>query len=556
MGFEIADTTGLGDDLKGSLVVLLEGGGNPITAEEWETYVPPPGYMLNTPRAGWFNELIVLGSPFVPTGEITNVTTPDGYTWDSVAAVQRSVYPYIPVTVNGQTLSPQEIAYAITTPPPGIVFIDSNDKNHENIYYGTDGENGSAARLQYFIEDLWGNIYILKSLNAASSTDDLVAQAVADAVLPVGWTKPEPRYFTQDMVYGPSLSGPDDSIAHANEFRDSADSAWMQIEWAANGMTLNAAAEGGLPIWAGQKGGLLLGTSNHDTIYGAQGDDFFIASQGNDVYDGGRGINTISYDSAVADIKLAYADDGIGFVVTSHQGIDTLFNIDRVKLTDGEYATPDLREVAVVGIEFAATLDGVSTAITPSFFLGDESLKLHYQLIDTNPNIVIAGSNLNDFIALQGGGNNAVNGGGGDDVIDGGMGSTFFSSGGGSNTFFLDVRATGVSWSTITDFEVGADKATVWGWEKGISKIAYIDQSNGTAGFEGLTFHFENILPSDSARNSNWNSITLSGKSLSDFGVSSSEELIAQINAETNPYFSIGQTPPDQFGTHGYLHIA
>lgn len=337
MGFEIADTTGLGDDLKGSLVVLLEGGSNPITAEEWETYVPPPGYMLNTPRAGWFNELIVLGSPFVPTGEITNVTTPDGYTWDSVAAVQRSVYPYIPVTVNGQTLSPQEIAYAITTPPPGIVFIDSNDKNHENIYYGTDGENGSAARLQYFIEDLWGNIYILKSLNAANSTDELVAQAVADAVLPVGWTKPEPRYFTQDMVYGPALSGPGDSIAHANEFRDSADSAWMQIEWAANGMTLNAAAEGGLPIWAGPQGGRLLGSFNDDMMYGAQGDDLFFAGLGNDVMDGGQGLNHAYFAGEQSDYLASRIDNDTLLIfdqIAQRDGSDTLIRVQRAHFTD------------------------------------------------------------------------------------------------------------------------------------------------------------------------------------------------------------------------------
>ena len=45
---------------------------------------------------------------------------------------------------------------------------------------------------------------------------------------------------------------------------------------------------------------------------------------------------------------------------------------------------------------------------------------------------------LNDFVALQGGGNKAVDGSLGDDVIDGGMGSSFVSGGGDSNTFILD----------------------------------------------------------------------------------------------------------------------
>lgn len=265
-GYEIAYTGALGDDLSGAMVVYLAAGSNPISEEEWATYVPPEGYALNTPRATFFNELHLLGSPYVPTGEITYITTSDGYTWESVAALQRSVYPYLEITVNGQTLTPQEIAYSIATPPPGIVLVDSNDKNHENVYYGTEGANNDLSHIQYFINDVWGNTYILKSINAANSTPELVEQAVNDAVLPLGWTKLTPLYFKQDVSYLPSYSGDNDSIAHANEFRDSADSAWMQIAWAENGMTLNAAAEGGLPIWAGPTGGNLLGSYRNDVI--------------------------------------------------------------------------------------------------------------------------------------------------------------------------------------------------------------------------------------------------------------------------------------------------
>ncbi len=54
------------------------------------------------------------------------------------------------------------MAYAMVTLPPSMVQVDSNDKNHENVYYGIEGPNANSARLQYFIEDLWGNTYILK----------------------------------------------------------------------------------------------------------------------------------------------------------------------------------------------------------------------------------------------------------------------------------------------------------------------------------------------------------------------------------------------------------
>lgn len=337
MGYEIADMTGLGDDLKGQMVVLLEAGSNPMTDEAWATYVPPPGYALNTPRFGYFNELHVLGSPYVPTGEITMVTTSDGYTWESVAAVQRSVYPYVPLTVDGNTLSPQEIAYSISTPPPGMVLVDSNDKNHENVYYGTQGANASLARMQYFVEDLWGNTYILKSLNAANSTPELVAQAVADSVLPLGWTKPQAGYFSEDVVYGPSYSGEGDSIAHANEFRDSADTAWMQIEWGSSGMTLSAAAEGGLPIWAGQKGGRLLGSHNDDVMYGAQGDDLFFAGRGNDSLDGGRGLNYAFFSGKQDQYLVSWIDGDtvqIADQVQDRDGTDALSRVQRAAFSD------------------------------------------------------------------------------------------------------------------------------------------------------------------------------------------------------------------------------
>jgi hypothetical protein len=73
-----------------------------------------------------------------------------------------------------------------------------------------------------------------------------------------------------------------------------------------------------------------------------------------------------------------------------------------------------------------------------------------------------------------------------------------------------------------------------------------------------LTLHFENLLPSDAGSgdtNSNWNSITFSGKSASDFGFDSLETLNAQILAGTNPNFLTGQTV-DDYGTHGYLFIS
>ena len=122
IGFEIADMRGLGADFSGEMVVYLEAGPNPITAEAWNTYVPDAGWIENTPRQPQFDQLIVLGSPYVPAGQFTSHTDSQGYTWKSVAAVQNRVYPFDaddyasydpPLTTSAQA------GYALTTPLPG-----------------------------------------------------------------------------------------------------------------------------------------------------------------------------------------------------------------------------------------------------------------------------------------------------------------------------------------------------------------------------------------------------------------------------------------------------
>jgi len=142
--------------------------------------------------------------------------------------------------------------------------------------------------------------------------------------------------------------------------------------------------------------------------------------------------------------------------------------------------------------------------------------------------------------------------------LTGGVGSTFVSGGGGSNTFFLDGRAAGVSWSTIRDFQFGQDKATIWGWKQGVSRVAAFEANGGAAGYSGLTLHFQHLLPDGAgadARNYSFNSITLTGKTLQDFGASSVAELNQQIASGSNSHFLVGQTN-DAYGEHGYLFIS
>jgi len=258
--------------------------------------------------------------------------------------------------------------------------------------------------------------------------------------------------------------------------------------------------------------------------------------------------------------SIGISPDGKFLIIKTNGVSKTVGMDDMITFSDASSTAQALSQSMTATPVFSSFVNGQAQYVLPDAFTGPESLNLKYQLIDDTLNAVVIGSSDNDFIKLANANSagKAVDGGGGNDVIDGGVGSTFISGGGGSNTFFLDGRASGVSWSTITDFAIGVDKATIWGWKQGISKVALIEEFGGADGYKGLTLHFENLLPSDASitdRNSNLNSITFSGKSLSDFGVSSVEALNAQISAGNNPFFITGQTV-DDFGTHGYLYIA
>ena len=303
----------------------------------------------------------------------------------------------------------------------------------------------------------------------------------------------------------------------------------------------------------------LRGTRGNDSVFGMDGDDTVSSSLGNDTLDGGAGFDTIEIASLFADVAgVALANGSGGVIVTSAEGRDSLINVERVQFLDVAYTPSQLLQLLQISEEFSVVRNGVSSGASPTLFTGPAELNLHYQMIDTTPNAIVAGSALNDFIVLQGGGNKAINGGLGNDVIDGGTGSTFVSGGGGSNTFFLDGRAAGVSWSTITDFQLGQDKATIWGWKSGVSSIKEVVANGGAAGYTGLTLHFEHLLPdgsASSARNSSLNSITFTNKSLSDFGAESVAELNQQITENLNTHFIVGQTN-DVYGEHGYLYIS
>ena len=282
-------------------------------------------------------------------------------------------------------------------------------------------------------------------------------------------------------------------------------------------------------------------------------------------------IAAIRSDRDVSNQVIFFTDQTDGYFYIHGVGTGSDFDGSLVKLL-GVRSVPESMSIPGVTVRSPEIIQQDQDSIdivnneAPTFtlqqprpFSGDPSLGLHYEIMDHTPNAVIFGTDSNDFIYLGGTGNKAVNGGGGNDVIDGGTGSSFMTGGGSgdTDTFFLDGRAPGITWSTITDFEMGLDRVTIWGWKEGISRVAFIDEQGGAAGFTGLTLHFENLLPDHSevgAKNLNFNSITFSEMGLEDLGIVSLEQINHTISEKISSHFLVGQTM-DVYGEHGYLQI-
>lgn len=396
MGFEIADLRGLGSDYMGQMVVYLAAGDNPITEPEWATYVPDAGFILNTPRAPQFDVLNVMSSPYQPTGTYTYFTDTSGFTWEAVAAVENRVYPFDAADYPGYTpplTDSAQAGYVVLTPIPGTIQYNSNDKNHENVFHAEDA--GGNPKLQHYVTDPWGNVYILKSVNAANDTPEKVAAAVEAAVLPEGWMKSSGT-LDKDTTYVPVWSG---DVAHANEFRDSADSAWMQITWGKSGYTLAAKIGDGLEIWGGNTDDTVKGNSEGSVMHGGDGDDLVLGWRGkdtitgdlgNDELRGGRGSDTLLGGDGNDTLKGGRGDD----ILIGGRGDDTLkggrgndaFTYDdlamgRDKILDFGQRGKDLIDLSALDADAGTPEDDGFAFIGLSRFSGSAG-ELRYRLKD------------------------------------------------------------------------------------------------------------------------------------------------------------------------------
>ena len=345
-GQEIADISKVGKDRKGPMDVLLAMGENPITPEEFETYTPPARYIKNTERTAQFNYQETLSSPGEKEPNVTNVVTPDGYTWIIVARTRSAMWPFDASQYPDMDPAPTsawDAAFQTPTPPKGAVRYSQNQKN-QDMYYWARWDNGEGDRiLRYFIKDQWGNTYTMMASNMR--TPEETTQAFKQAVLPKGWTK-SMKYPLKTRVVRPAYDL--GSTANFNIFRDSADNTWVQIGWGKSGGSIARKIGGGMPIWGGKGNDRLLGTNGNDTINGAEGNDTIKPFRGNDKVYGDAGRNTVVLPGKAKRYRVISQDEST-VKLAGYGDRKTLRHIHRVRFADRTCAMSKIKRGARKG---------------------------------------------------------------------------------------------------------------------------------------------------------------------------------------------------------------
>lgn len=556
VAYEILNGSTMSVDPSLPIATYKNGGTNSISGEVWENgYAPPSPYLVNTTRHLQFNESDFIASPGEPDGVTTYVTTTDGYTWAAMSTAITAIWPFNEADYSGVSPAITDAYTAgayIVTPAEGIVKVTANYKGQNIKFYAIDPDTGLAIE-RYFIIDEWGNEYVMHASNH-DNVDD-VRSAFDASVLPVGWTK-SARTLTEDLILNPAQGA--GNLYHYLVFRDSADNTYHQIGWGNQGQL--ASQIEGMPVWGGQDDNFLYGRDSDDVIYAGDGADIIALDAGNDYVDGGAGMDSAGFDFASTAISsVGLSADGLTVMVRSDAQTKTLVSIELFAFVgDGgyvEYAFFDELMGMVTETPLFASPTLTGGYLLPTTFNGNASLGLSYELIDSTEVLVLTASESNDFVALQATGNKAIDGLGGDDVLTG-TGSLFMTGGAGRDTFFLDGRLAQSSWSTITDFEQGEDRLTIWGWRDGVSRVSAAENQTGAPGYAGLTLTFEGLradgvaLPTEGVSHT----VTFSGLSLADFGAQSVEQLNLQIQQESNTHFTADSTV-DIYGAHGYLSV-
>jgi len=359
-GYEIADVTEASEnDYRGYTRVYLNYGDNPIEESEWEPFVPPQGYLKNSPRNGQFDDEETFGSPGKPAGEVVVVNIGEDanevpYTWKFIAQIQSAMWgdfsdvdlPDLPVPID--PLNPYAVAAVVVTPPGGAIKFSSNEKNQDMIFWATEGDvPGGTPIKRYFITDEWGNKYIMGASGAP--TDAQLDEYVGKAVLPNENWIASTGFFNETVHVLPAYGAGDQ--AHFNLFRDSGDNTYFQIEWSESGEGI-ASHIVDMPIWGGKSSDRILGRAGDDNlIHGAEGDDVIHLLGENDLVYGDAGMDTAVFTGAFTDYTLLFYANGGQELILEGLGVQkSLFSIESLQFEDRTIMAAAVPEPGALGL--------------------------------------------------------------------------------------------------------------------------------------------------------------------------------------------------------------
>ena len=220
---------------------------------------------------------------------------------------------------------------------------------------------------------------------------------------------------------------------------------------------------------------VLFGGAGNDVVFGGAGDDLLIGGSGNgdDSYDGGEGVDTIQYTSAIS-----------GITVNLSLGVADGVDIDHDDLSAIEHVIGGEGDDLLTGSDGDETLEGRGGNDTLIGGAGDDSLA------GDEGNDTLSGGVGNDI--LEGGdGSDTLIGGAGDDTL---VGGDIPADGGASTDLSLDVADYSDAANPIAiDMAAvgtvgGAVVGTVTGGvETGTDAIAGIERILGTDGDDSFT---------------------------------------------------------------------
>ena len=142
-------------------------------------------------------------------------------------------------------------------------------------------------------------------------------------------------------------------------------------------------------------------------------------------------------------------------------------------------------------VAFTDTVTGISGTTAGDAYTGPVAGLQRQYIWGSTDGVAMAAAAPNMFVH-GGAGDDALSVSGGSNVLDGGTGSNFLSGGtgadGGTDTFFVDGRSGGTTWSTLVNFHHG-DALTIFGFTAA-STLPWT-AVDGVQGFQGATIHSE-----------------------------------------------------------------